>query len=102
MDLATLPIDIPYDEVAAFCRRNRIRRLSLFGSVLRDDFGPDSDIDVLVEFEEGHTPGLAFFGMARELEALLGREVDFLTEGFLNKYIKEAVLAEATPIYDAA
>jgi uncharacterized protein len=98
----TLPIDVPHEEIAAFCRRNRIRRLAFFGSVLRDDFGPDSDIDVLVEFEEGQTPGLAFFGMGRELEELFGRKVDFLTPGFLNKYIKERVLAEALPIYDAA
>ena len=95
-------IDLPMEELAEFCRRNRITKLSLFGSVLRDDFGPESDIDVLVEFEAGHTPGLAFFGMADELEELLGRKVDFLTERGLNKYIRKRVLSEAMSIYDAA
>ena len=98
----TLPIDVPYDKVAEFCRRNHIRRLAFFGSVLREDFGPDSDIDVLVEFEEGQTPGLSFFSMAREFEELLGRKVDFLTPGFLSKYIRDRVLQEALPVYDAA
>ena len=54
-------ITIDRDRIADFCRRNHIRRLSLFGSVLRDDFGPESDVDVLVEFDPGHTPGLYFF-----------------------------------------
>lgn len=97
-----LPIDIPADAIADFCRRNHIRTLSLFGSVLRDDFRPDSDVDVLVEFEPGHTPGLAFFTMARELAAILGREVDFLTKAELSKYFRDEVLAEALPLYDAA
>ena len=57
-------IQLPRDEIADFCRRNHIRRLSLFGSVLRDDFRPDSDVDVLVEFEPDHIPGFAFFAMA--------------------------------------
>ncbi len=54
-------VPIPKDEITEFCRRHHIRRLSLFGSVLTGDFRPDSDVDVLVEFEEGHTPGLVFF-----------------------------------------
>jgi len=95
-------IDIPKEEVAEFCRRNHIRRLALFGSVLRDDFGPDSDVDVLVEFEPGHVPGLAFFEMERELAELLGRKVDLNTPGFLSRYFREEVLAEAEVQYDAA
>jgi predicted nucleotidyltransferase len=56
-------LDIPQEEIAEFCQRHHIRRLALFGSVLRDDFAPGSDVDMLVEFEDGHKPGLAFFGM---------------------------------------
>ncbi|MBE7519969.1 MAG: nucleotidyltransferase family protein [Thermoflexaceae bacterium] len=100
--LRQLPIRIPMEEVAAFCQRHHIRRLSLFGSVLRDDFTPESDVDVLVEFEAGKTPGFAFVTMAEELSALLGREVDFLTPGFLHPRFRERVLCEAEPVYDAA
>lgn len=97
-----LPIRFPVDAVVAFCERNRIRRLSLFGSVLRDDFGPASDVDVLVEFEPGNTPGLAYFTMGDELGALLGRRVDLLTPNELSKYYRDRVLAEAFTVYDAA
>jgi predicted nucleotidyltransferase len=72
-------IHIDRERIAELCRKHHIRRLSLFGSVLRDDFRPDSDVDVLVEFEPGHTPGLAFFHMAEELEELIGRRVDLNT-----------------------
>lgn len=67
------------EKLIELCRRNHIRRLAFFGSVLRDDFGPDSDVDVLVEFEPGHTPGLDFFRIQDELSDLLGRKVDMLT-----------------------
>jgi predicted nucleotidyltransferase len=90
------------DAIAAFCRRNRIRKLSLFGSILRDDFGPESDIDVLVEFEEGATPGLAYFSMQDELSELLGRKVDLVTPKGLSKYIRDDVIASADPVYAAA
>ena len=63
----TYPVAVPADAIAAFCERNHVRKLSFFGSVLRDDFGPESDVDILVEFEEGKTPGLAFVEMADEL-----------------------------------
>ena len=86
---------MPAEKIADFCRRHHIRKLSLFGSVLRDDFRPDSDIDVLVEFEPGQTPGLAFFGMEIELSEILGRKVDLNTEGFLSSYIRDEVLKEA-------
>jgi predicted nucleotidyltransferase len=98
----TYPIDIPYEAIAEFCRRNHIRKLSLFGSVLRDDFTSESDVDVLVEFEDGHVPGLEFFRMAREFSGLIGRPVDFLTPGWIHPRILSAVLSEAEPVYAAA
>jgi hypothetical protein len=89
--------------VRAFCQRHGIARLALFGSVLRDDFGPDSDVDVLVEFQPGHVPGLKFVSMERELSGLLqGRRVDLVTPKFLNVRIREQVLREAEPLYVAA
>ena len=93
-------IDIPSETIAAFCGRHHIRRLALFGSVLREDFRPDSDLDVLVEFEPGHTPGLAFFGMQEELSELLGRKVDLNTAGFLSRYFRDRVLREAVVAYE--
>jgi hypothetical protein len=95
----SLRIEVPREELAAFCRRSHIRRLAFFGSVLRDDFGPDSDIDVLVEFEPGKVPGLAFFGMQDELSDLLGRKVDLHTPAGLSKYIRDSVLREAEVQY---
>jgi predicted nucleotidyltransferase len=102
MSRHSYPIDIPTDAIAAFCRRNRIRKLSLFGSILRDDFGPESDIDVLVEFEDGATPGLRFFGMGDELSDILGRPVDFLTSKWISERFVGDVMAQAEPIYVAA
>ncbi len=99
MDGKNLPL--PKDAIADFCRRRHIRKLALFGSVLRDDFRPESDIDVLVEFEPGCTPGLAFFGMEIELSELLGRKVDLNTPGFLSPYFRQRVLDEAEVQYDA-
>jgi len=93
-------IDIPSETIAAFCRRHHIQRLALFGSVLRDDFTPDSDLDVLVEFEDGHTPGLAFFGMQEELCEILGRQVDLNTPGFLSRYFRDEVMKEAVVAYE--
>ncbi|UCC32041.1 MAG: nucleotidyltransferase family protein [Phycisphaerales bacterium] len=95
-------VEIPEQAVAEFCRQHGIRRLSLFGSILRDDFGPDSDVDVLVEFEPGTRVGLRFFTMERELCQLFGRKVDLNTPGFLSKYFRDEVLAEAVVQYDAA
>ena len=89
--------------VRAFCQRHRVTRLALFGSALRDDFGPESDVDVLVEFQPGHVPGLDFVSMERELSGLLqGRRVDLVTPKFLNVRIREQVLREAEPLYVAA
>jgi uncharacterized protein len=92
-------IEIPQEEIAEFCRRNRIKRLSLFGSVLRDDFTDASDVDVLVEFEEGHTPGFAFARMQRELSELLGREVQLMTLGFFRGELLERITLEAEQYY---
>ena len=82
-------VDIPEDKIADFCRRHHIRKLALFGSILRDDFGPDSDIDVLVEFDPEHIPGLAFFGMEEELSQILGRKVDLNTKEWLSPYFRQ-------------
>jgi uncharacterized protein len=92
-------IAVPKEKIAEFCRRHHIRKLALFGSVLRDDFRPDSDVDVLVEFEPGKTPGLAFFAMQDELSELLGRPVDLNTPAWLSRYFRNNVLAEAEPMY---
>jgi len=92
-------IEMPSDKIAEFCRRHHIRKLSLFGSVVREDFGPESDVDVLVEFEPGHTPGLAFFAMQRELSELLDRAVDLNTPECLSRYYRDEVLAEAEAQY---
>ena len=98
--MATIDIQIPQDELAEFCRRNYIRSLSLFGSAAKGDFGPESDVDVLVEFEPGHVPGLALIRMQDELRALLGgREVDLVTPKFLNRRIRSQVLREAKVQY---
>lgn len=93
------PIQFPREQLAEFCKRNHIRKLSLFGSVLRDDFRPDSDVDVLVEFERGHVPGLAFIAMEEELSQILGRKVDLNTQKFLSRYFRDEVLKEAEVVY---
>jgi uncharacterized protein len=88
-------IKMPQDKIVEFCRRHHIRKLSLFGSVLRDDFGPDSDVDILVEFDPEHVPGFAFFGMQDELSGLFGRKVELHTPNFLSRYFRDKVQAEA-------
>jgi hypothetical protein len=95
-------LPITREALADFCRRHHIRRLSVFGSAIRDDFTSDSDVDVLVEFEAGHTPGLALFTMEDELTMLLGRKVDLNTPGFLSSYFRERVLSEAVVQYDVS
>ncbi|HBL10148.1 MAG TPA: nucleotidyltransferase [Cyanobacteria bacterium UBA11162] len=98
-----LPIKIPKEEIEQFCQRHHIRKLSLFGSVLRDDFTPESDIDFLVEFEMGKTPG--FFKLARmerELSEMLeGRKIDLRTPEELSIYFRDRVIAEAVVQYDS-
>jgi len=88
-------ISIDHRQLAELCRRRHIRSLALFGSVLRNDFGPASDVDVLAEFEPGHVPGLDFFLIEEELSRLLGRRVDLNTPGFLGPELLDRVLAEA-------
>ena len=96
-------IAIPEPDLADFCRRNHIQRLSLFGSVLRDDFTPESDVDVLVEFEPGaHITLLGEARIERELGELLGRNVDLVERICLSKYIREEVFAEEEMLYVAA
>jgi len=96
-------ISIDREAVSAFCRRHHIARLALFGSVLRDDFRSDSDIDVLVEFQPGHVPGLRFVSIEREFSELLhGRRIDMVTPKFLNARIRDQVLTTAEPLYVAA
>jgi predicted nucleotidyltransferase len=92
----------PRDEIASFCRRHHIARLSLFGSVLRSDFRDDSDIDVLVEFEQGARVGLlALSAMQRELSQIVGRDVDLRTPGDLSRYFRDEVLRTARVQYAA-
>jgi hypothetical protein len=96
-------IDIPKDGIVRFCKRHHIRKLALFGSILRDDFGDHSDIDVLVEFEPGCPVGLIrLAGIEEDLSQMLGRHVDLNTPGFLSPYFREQVLEEAEVQYDAA
>ena len=96
-------LSIDSDALAAFCRRHHIARLALFGSVLRDDFRPDSDVDVLVEFLPGHVPGLRFVTIERELAGLLqGRRVDLVTPKSLNPSVRQRVLGSAELLYDIA
>jgi len=94
-----IKVKLPKQKIADFCRRHHIRKLAVFGSALREDFRPDSDLDVLVEFELEHTPGLAFFGMEQELSELLKRKVDLNTPQFLSPYFRDKVLAEAEVQY---
>ncbi len=94
---------IPKEKIREFCERNKIRRLSLFGSVLRDDFTPESDVDILVEFEPDAKVGLIrMAGLEIELSEILGRKVDLNTQGFLSSDYRNQVLSEALVQYDAA
>jgi len=92
-------IAFPQERIAEFCRKHHIKKLAVFGSALRSDFRDDSDIDVLVEFEPDHIPGLAFFAMADELSEILGRKVDLNTPQCLSRYFRDKVLEEAVVQY---
>src|SRR5437016_3229990 len=94
-------LSLPETEVADFCRRHHIRKLSIFGSALREDFRPQSDVDVLVEFEPGSTPGLIrLAGMELELSRLMGgRKVDMNTPLSLSRFFRDEVIAEAEAVY---
>lgn len=91
-----------HDRLKAICRHHGIRRVAFFGSVLRDDFGPDSDIDVLVEFEPNRQPGFSIVSIQREFSDLFGgRRVDFVNPKYISPFIQEEVLATAEEIYAA-
>ena len=94
-------ISIPNQVLEQFSKKHHIQKLALFGSVLRDDFRPDSDIDILVEFEEGHTPGFKMAGLESELSALIGKKVDLRTPEELSHYFRDQVVREAEVRYDA-
>jgi predicted nucleotidyltransferase len=96
-------IELPKERIEEFCKKHHIRKLSLFGSALRDDFTPESDLDILVEFKPGTRVGMIrLAGLEIELGEILGRKVDLNTPGFLSKYYRDKVLAEAAVHYDAA
>ena len=98
--MSQIQIEVEKHTLAKFCRRNHIRSLAFFGSVLGDTFSEDSDVDVLVEFEPGHVPGLALIRMQDELSQILGgRNVDLVTSKFLNRHIRKQVLSEAVVQY---
>jgi hypothetical protein len=98
----SLPIEFSRETLDEVCRRYGIRRLSVFGSALRDDFSADSDVDLLVEFLPGRTPGFAFFSLETELAGLFGRRVDLNTKASLSPYFRDRVLFEAREVYVAA
>jgi len=98
--MKTPHLQIPSEELKAFCRKHHIQKLSFFGSVLDDNFKPQSDIDVLVEFAPGHTPGWEIVDIEEELSRLLGgRKIDMANPKYINRRIKERVLAEAKVQY---
>ena len=94
-----LPLDYDRELLAEICRRFHVRRLSLFGSVTRPAFRASSDVDVLVEFEPGRTPGFSFFRLQQELADLFGRAVDLNTPGFLSRYFRGDVVKSAEVLY---
>ena len=96
----TLTINLSPEEINHFCQSYSIRKLSLFGSVLRDDFTKESDVDVLVEFEPGKTPGLDIITMEDELSSIINRQIDLRTLADLSRYFREQVLIEAMVIYE--
>lgn len=91
---------LPHSRLAEFCSKHHIGRLSLFGSVLTEDFHPDSDIDVLVEFEPGHVPGFGIIHIENELSQLVGRKVDLRTPGDLSRYFRDRVVRESRVEYE--
>src|SRR5205809_265524 len=98
--LADLPIKVDTDEITRFCRARGIRRLALFGSVMRDDFTPASDVDVMVEYLPGHHPGLMLFRHQDELTAQIKRTVDLHTPASLSRHFRDEVIAQSLPIYE--
>lgn len=97
-----LAIPIPHEAIAEFCRKWGIRRLVFFGSVVRDDFTPESDVDVLVEFREGRSPSWEILRAEEELSSPLGTKIDLVEQHLLNRWMRKDVLAEAVVEYDEA
>ena len=94
-------VPIPYERIAAFCEKYHVVKMWLFGSVLRDDFTPESDIDVLVEFDPEHIPGWEFYGRwPKELEAIFGHPVDLGTPDSLRPWVKSHIMSDAQVIYE--
>ena len=99
--MSALPITIPKEFLREFCERNHIRKLSLFGSVLTPRFRPESDIDMLVEFDPDHIPGLlTLAGMEIKISERLGRKVDMRTAEDLSRYFRDEVVASALPQFE--
>jgi predicted nucleotidyltransferase len=98
-------LKVPDKKLAEFCKKYRIQKLAFFGSVLREDFKPTSDVDILVEFEKGYTPGLAFFAMPEELKKIFGRDVDLLTYQGINASknpIRRKAILDSAQVYYVA
>jgi uncharacterized protein len=96
-------VEIPKEQIAEFCRRHHIHRLSLFGSVLRDDFRPDSDVDVLVEFEPGYKVGWDIIDIEEEFSRFFERRrVEMINPNYLNRHLRERILASAQLQYEAS
>jgi len=95
-------IKIDKEKISQFCRQNHIRKLAIFGSVLTGEFRPESDLDILVEFEPDYIPGLAFFKMEKELSQILGHKVDLNTRNFLSPDFRDEVIREAETVYAEA
>jgi predicted nucleotidyltransferase len=93
-------IGLTPQQIEAFCQKHHIRSLAFFGSVVREDFGPHSDVDVLVNFEPDHVPGFDFFLIEAELSRLIGRKVDLQTVHFLSREIRQSALSEAVITYE--
>ena len=99
MSVVELPIELDREKLAEFCRERGIRKLSLFGSVLRDDFDSDrSDVDILAEFSPDAHPGIRFFTYGDELAEIIGHKVDFNTAEWLSKHFRDDVIREAVTI----
>jgi len=89
-------------QIADFCRQHHIKRMAVFGSILRDDWGPQSDVDVLVEVEPGHVPGFGFIAIGRRLGEVIGRPVDLSTFNGVHPYLRQEIYNTLEVIYDAA
>lgn len=96
----SLQVQVDRDKLERLCARYRVERLALFGPVLREDFDPESDVDVLVEFEQGHTPGLGFVLLQRELSEIIGRKVDLHTCHSLSRYFRDEIRERSEVVYE--